>query len=284
MDINRILAGIDFAPDTEGVIACSLLFAKGTGASLNLLHVMDFLVTPPAYVAPYIEEEKKIIEKQFALLVKTIEGEGVKPETELLTGRLHESFEAAISRCRADMLVLGFKSHILRRSSSEKLIKGLRVPMLVVRGEKARAARIGFLKIKRIVCPVDFSEASKKAVTAAKELKDIFSAELDLIHVIPNHVMREKMKTSKDSGRIRKDILDQAKADLEEFLVKTGMENRGVLYEGEPYEEIVRAASINDCDLIVMAARGLSYIKEMLIGSVTDAVLRSSPCPVLVIH
>ena len=61
MDINRILAGIDFASDTEGVIAYSLLFAKTTGASLNLLHVMDFLVTPPAYVAPYIEEEKKII-------------------------------------------------------------------------------------------------------------------------------------------------------------------------------------------------------------------------------
>lgn len=284
MDINRILAGIDFGPDTESVIACSLLFAKGTGASLNLLHVMDFLVTPPAYVAPYIEEEKKIIEKQFALLVKTLEEEGIKPETELLIGRLHESFEAAMSRCRADMLVLGFKSHILRRSSSEKLIKGLRVPMLVVRGEKARAARIGSLKIKRIVCPVDFSEASKKAVTAAKELKDIFSAELDLIHVIPNHVMREKMKDLKDSDRIREEMLGQARADLEEFLGETGMENRGALYEGEPYEEIVRAASGNDCDLIVMAARGLSYIKEMLIGSVTDAVLRSSPCPVFVIH
>lgn len=286
MDINRVVAGIDFGPDTESVIAYSLLFAKGTGASLNLLHVMDFLVTPPAYVAPYIEEEKKIIEKQFGLLVKTIEAEGIKPETEVLLGRLQESFETAIIRYSADMLVLGFKPHILRRSSAEKLIKGLRMPMLVVRGETARKARVGSVKIKKIVCPVDFSEASKKAVKAAKELSDVFAAELDLIHVMPSHVMKEKMKSlkDKDSDRIRKDMLDQAKADLDEFMGKTGMENSGTIYEGEPYEEIIRASSSSGCDLIVMAARGLSYIKEMLVGSVTDAVLRSSPCPVLVIH
>lgn len=284
MDIKRILAGIDFTSHTEGVIAYSLLFAKSTGASLNLLHVMDFLVTPPAYIAPYIEEEKKIIEKQFALLVKTIEGEGIKPETEVLLGRLHESFEAAISRCRADMLVLGFKSHVLRRSSSEKLIKGLRMPMLVVRGEKAMKARVGSLKIKKIVCPTDFSGASLKAVTAAKELRDIFSAEMNIIHVVPTHVMKEKMKSLKDSDRIRKDMLDQAKAGLDEFLDKAGIENKGTIYEGEPFAEIVAASASNDCDLIVMSGRGMSYIKEMLIGSVTDAVLRSSPCPVLVIH
>lgn len=284
MDINRILTGIDFGPDTEGITAYSLFFAKGTGASLNLLHVMDFLATPPAYVAPYIEEEKKTIEKQFALLANTMEKEGVRPETEVVSGRLHESFEAAVSRYGADMLVLGFRSHVFRRSSSEKLIKGLKIPMLVVRGEKARAARPGALKIQKILCPTDFSEASERAAAKAKELKSIFSAELDVIHVMPTHVVGERMKSLKDADRIRKDLLEQARVDLDDFLHKTGMEERGIVVEGEPYEEIIKAAATNDCDLIVMAARGLSHIKEMLIGSVTDAVLKSSPCPVLVIH
>jgi len=54
--------------------------------------------------------------------------------------------------------------------------------------------------------------------------------------------------------------------------------------QGEPHKRIVALAKEKDIDLIVMGARGLGFIKGMLIGSVTDAVLKSSPCPVLVAH
>jgi nucleotide-binding universal stress UspA family protein len=58
----------------------------------------------------------------------------------------------------------------------------------------------------------------------------------------------------------------------------------GIMDQGEPHKRIVALAKEKDIDLIVMGARGLGLIKGMLIGSVTDAVLKSSPCPVLVAH
>jgi len=58
----------------------------------------------------------------------------------------------------------------------------------------------------------------------------------------------------------------------------------GTVEEGEPDRRIVSYAKEKDVDLIVIGARGLGRIEGMLIGSVTDAVLKSAPCPVLVIH
>jgi nucleotide-binding universal stress UspA family protein len=62
--IERILSGIDLGPDTERTLAYASFFAKAMGASLHLLSVIDFLVTPPTYIAPHLEEEKKIAEER----------------------------------------------------------------------------------------------------------------------------------------------------------------------------------------------------------------------------
>ncbi len=284
MKIEKILAGIDFGPSTEIVTAYASFFAKGMGAVLDLLYVIDYLVTPPAYLVPYIEEEKKIAEKRFETLKKRFEDDGIKTETEVITGRLHESFEVAVEKTNADMLILGFISHTLRRSSSEKLIKGLQMPMLVVRGEKAELARNGSVKIRKVLCPIDFSEASKKALKVANEIKDIFSADLEVIHILPNHIIKIKIEKIKDRDRVLQELHDEARNNLNNILSNYDIEKSGVIEKGEPDKRIISFSREKDIDLIVMGARGLGFIKGMLIGSVTDAVLKSSPCPVLVIH
>nr|WP_280953686.1 universal stress protein [Symbiobacterium terraclitae] len=53
---------------------------------------------------------------------------------------------------------------------------------------------------------------------------------------------------------------------------------------GEPAEEIVDYARLEQVDLIVMGSRGLSPIKELLVGSVSDKVLHTAPCPVLIVR
>ena len=56
-----------------------------------------------------------------------------------------------------------------------------------------------------------------------------------------------------------------------------------MLIEGHAVEQIVKVCRENKFDLIVMGARGLSRIKEMLLGSVSDGVTRHAYCPVLVV-
>lgn len=284
MKIDKILAGIDLGDDTGKVLAYASFFAGNLGASLHALHVIDFLVTPPAYLSGYMEQEKKGVEKNFEIWNKKLRDIGVAAVMEVAVGRLHESFESAVRRLNAGMFVLGFRSHALRRSSSEKLIKGLEMPILVVRGERAKTATIGSLKIRKVLCPVDFSKVSEKALDNAREIAGIFSSELDVVHVLPSHVIRERITSGRDRARVTQELLEQAGTELHNFLGNAGIEKEGVIEEGEPHEKISSFASQMGYDLIIMGARGHSYIEGMLIGSVTDAVLKSSPCPVLLIH
>lgn len=284
MKIEKILAGIDLGPDTEKILAYAALFAGNRSASLTFLYVMDYLITPPEYLAPYIEEEKKITEKQLKEWERRLEAVSLKSAIEFVSGRLHEVFLTAVQRLDIDMLVLGFRQHTLRRSSSERLIKGLQMPMLVVRGGKAASATIGSVKIKKILCPVDMSENSRKALQAAKELQAAFASTLDVVHILPTHIIEDKITIPGDKDRARKDILEQTTALFNKFLSDFNMQETGLIIEGEPFSQIASFSTDNGIDLIVIGARGLSFIQGMLIGSVTDAILKSSPCPVLVIH
>ena len=284
MRTGSILAGIDYEEGTESVLAYASLFAGALKASLHLLCVMDYLTTPPAYLSGYMEEEKKNAERKFLPLKKKLEEAGVSAALEVVIGRLHESFSSVIRRERPGMLFLGFRSHTFRRSSSETLIKGLEVPILVVRGEKAGAARIGSARIRKILCPTDFSASSRKALEKATELASLFSSEMTVVHVFPGSAIGKKMEAWEERDRAVEELSRQAADAMERFLSDADAGAGGVVTEGEPHRTIASFSAENDIDLIVMGARGLSFIKEMLIGSVTDAVLKSSPCPVLVIH
>jgi len=157
------------------------------------------------------------------------------------------------------------------------------MPMLVVRGAKAETSKTGTIHIRKILCPTDFSDMSGTALKVARELKEVLSSKLDVIHVSPDYEIA-KIKTLEHKERAIQELHERAKNKLDEFLHDHAVQEKGIIEEGEPERKIVAFAGENDIDLIVIAARGLGLIKGMLIGSVTDAILKTSPCPVLVVH
>lgn len=283
MNIDKILVGIDFEKATDTLLSYAYTFASAMKASLTLVNVIDYMATPPAYLVPYIEEEKRLAEEKFDVIRSQLLTEGISADFEVVVGRLNESFGAVLKRTNADMLVLGYMHHVLRRSSSEKLIKSLQVPMLVVRGVKAGSSDLSPVAIKNILCPADFSDASKKAMDTAIELRDLFSARLEVLYVSADYHV-DKMKSVKDKDTILRNLRNKAEDDMRSFLSRYGLQSIGVIEEGEPYKKIVSFSEEKNIDLIVMGARGLGFIQGLLIGSVTDSVLKTSPCPVLVVH
>jgi len=281
MEIKKILTGLDLGPSSEQIIAYAAHIASVTRASLNLLSVVDYIVTPPVYLEPYLDEEKKSALEKLESYVERLSQQDITAVAGVAIGRLQEAFDNAMKKTKADLLVLGFASHILRRSSSEKIIKSLQVPMLVVRGEKAEKAQIGSVNIRKILCPVDFSERSKEAFMTAVDMMKIFSASLEIISVVPSYESKKQLK-NKDIKANMKLIVEETTNKLNELSILKDIE-RTVL-RGNPYEMISSHAKEKDVDLTIMGARGLGLLKGMLIGSVTDAVLKSSPCPVMVIH
>ena len=83
--------------------------------------------------------------------------------------------------------------------------------------------------------------------------------------------------------------MEENKQRLEEFVVKNvadigaNLRIRKVVDAGQPYGAIVDCAENERIDLIVMSSHGRSGLSRMLIGSVTDKVLRAASCPVLVV-
>jgi nucleotide-binding universal stress UspA family protein len=283
MNIENILAGVDFEKQTGYILAYASLFAERFRASLHLFHVIDYLTTPPAYLDQYIEEEKNAAEEKLQVIRKKLSASGAGVDARVIVGRLQASFETAVAKTGADLLVLGFVSHALRRSSSEKLIKGLQMPMLVVRGKKSESASAGDIAIRKILCPVDYSDLSKKALQVSAELAQAFSSDVEVMHVLPESVIK-KIKTFGPSDADLKEAYEQEKKMFEDFLSTSPFTKKVFFEQGEPHARIVERAQENNTDLIVIGARGLGLIQGMLIGSVTDAVLKSSSCPVFVMH
>lgn len=283
MKIRSILAGVDFEKQTDAVLAYSGFFARRFGASVHLLHVIDYLVTPPSYLDRYVDQEKSRAEERLASLSQALSAEGIQVQARVMIGRPQAAFESAILKTGADLVVLGFVAHVLRRSTSEKLIKGLQMPMLVVRGAKAEKSHAMPIALRTILCPVDFSEFSKKALTVAAQLADGFSAELKIVHVLSESVTK-KVKSYGESERFLQDWYDREEKRLRDLASNIAPKSTAFMERGDPAERIVARAKEADIDLIVIGARGIGLIAGLFIGSVTDTVIKTAPCPVLVIH
>jgi nucleotide-binding universal stress UspA family protein len=141
---------------------------------------------------------------------------------------------------------------------------------------------------KRILCPLDFSKHSNRALDMACDLAREHQAHLTVMHayVIPAYPLPEGYVLA--SSETVAEILSktqQAMNAAKQKAVEAGVANvEVVMSEGAPFTEIVRVAREQNSDLIVIATHGRSGIKHALLGSVTEKVVRKAPCAVLAVR
>src|SRR6476646_7297852 len=138
-----------------------------------------------------------------------------------------------------------------------------------VRGKSAKRSTPAKLQIRNVLVPIDFSAPSLEAIEAALPLMKHFGADLHLVHVFELEVGQQ----------VRRQLRDVAK----DYSVPLRRENIRAI-KGRPFEEICRLAQEIDIDLIVVATRGNTGLKHLLLGSTAERVVRYSPCPVLVVR
>ena len=145
------------------------------------------------------------------------------------------------------------------------------------------------LPIKKILCPTDFSEPSYEAMKVADEMAAHFSADLTLLHVvtpipvIPIH----DDPTSFNLPLYEKEMEASARKSLDQVAgekIPREINTRTLVIQGDPATQIVRLATAENMDLIVIATHGLTGWRKFMFGSVTEKVIRLATCPVLSIR
>ena len=142
-----------------------------------------------------------------------------------------------------------------------------------------------FLPIRRVLCPVDFSEFSRAAVDRAVALAKPFRAEITALFVLP-FVFPEDAAACSGPVAPEPGVQSAVAEDLEEFLRPArdaGLKLRLRVRSGDCVGHILDEARALESDLIVMGTHGRSGFERWVLGSVTDSVLRKAPCPVLAV-
>jgi nucleotide-binding universal stress UspA family protein len=141
---------------------------------------------------------------------------------------------------------------------------------------------------KRILCPIDFSDASRAAMETAADLAKRQGGRLTLFHAypVPGYTFPDGSFVA--SSKMLEELAEAARNHLEEWRrIATSLglaEVQAVTAVGEPAAEIVAHARDNAIDLVVVGTHGRTGLTHAIMGSVAERVVRKAPCPVLTVR
>lgn len=144
------------------------------------------------------------------------------------------------------------------------------------------------MKLKKILCPTDFSLPAEEALEAAASLAQDYSAELLVVHVVeslpfvPGSAPNPISLIKEQGEEMEADAAERLRA-LITRVIPAGIPVRPLVESGQPAAQIVALAEAIDADLIVMATHGLTGWRKAFLGSVTERVVKLTPKQMLLI-
>ena len=135
-----------------------------------------------------------------------------------------------------------------------------------------------------VLCPVDFSDASRGALRYAAALAEHFGVSLSVL-TVDDPLLAEAAAATWGKGWMSAQTTQQLGAFVKETLAPEQPELadlRLLSATGKPAAEILRAAAEQEADVIVMSSHGATGVQKLLSGTTTERVLRETSIPVVV--
>jgi nucleotide-binding universal stress UspA family protein len=299
--IKRILYPTDFSAAAEKALAHALFIAARHGATLHALHMFEAPVVPILIdTGDYVE---RIREENFLLMRMLREKVHFAASSVPLTTKVEEDTQASAAdhilayadAHDIDLIVMGTHGRqspgrLFMGSVAEEVTREATCAVYTVRNADASPQEA---PLERILVPLDFSEHGRHALTQAREMAATFRAHLDVLHVIENMPMMRfyyPQLIPSDSGGGEPDSEPDLKArvrrkmvEMVEDLDEPAGDVQYHLGYGHVSSSIIDFAEAHGTGLIVMPSHGLTDLKRFLMGSVTERVMRTAPCPMLVV-
>jgi len=140
------------------------------------------------------------------------------------------------------------------------------------------------VQFNTILCATDFSDFSNHTVGYGVALAKEFGARLIICHVIDLSSVAIYGEFQLDPVGQQNRIMEDANVQLEALAGDQPVTWEPLISVGKPADEISRAVEEQNIDLVITATRGRSGFKRLILGSVTERLMRTLTCPLLVVR
>lgn len=290
---RSIVVGVDFAPSCAAAVRQALRFALWSGARVEGVHVVDTVVI--AEIEQNLSPLQTSIREglvhdaraAWAEFSAGIEGAPGVELSVVINNRVR-GILARAEAARADLLVLGAFAHkapdLGLGTVATACVRRCAAPVLLVRDTHTGPYRT-------VVACVDFSDTSLNAVRHAAAIAEQEQAELHLLHVFDapwKHVHYRGPSQIADAG-IQQHYRDGLLARLRAFCEQEVQHLSKARVRFEVFDHtghrsaLAEYARHSGADLLVLGTRGRSNLRDVLLGSTAEKLLREAPCSVLAV-
>lgn len=293
-DFTRILCPVDFSECSRHAVEHAIALAHASGATLTALYVIPPLpvllpgqdggMYPPIVFSP---EDIEQFRQELTTFVAPPAGQAFVPVVEqgLPTQEILRHARAA------DLVVMGTHGRsgferLMMGSVTERVLLNSPSPVLTVPPRAPDAVPFGPASYHRILCAIDFSPSSMKALEYGAALARTAHGRLTVFHAIePASIFEPVMMGA--AGPSSDVVARESARKLTHDAIPPAVLASTVVTEsvskGKPYREILRAAAEFQADLIVIGAHGGGRGLRAF-GSTTNQVVRQATCPVLTLR
>ena len=299
--IKTILCPVDFSDVSHHALEHAVMLARWYHANLFVLHVHR-VAMPVTGIGLYVPEviqpavltdgERNRLLGTLKDLVEPARAGGVAVEILLDEGlNVAQAIEERAQSLSADLITLGTHGRtgfqrLVLGSVAERVLRVARCPVMTVPAREPATTPRSPTALQRIICPVDFSPASSRAIEFAASLASQADARLTVLHVI--ELPMDPVDTPPlDFHDYRQRAVARTREQMAQAInerIRQTCEIDELFLVGRAYKEILRVAQDQFADLIVMGVQGRGAVDLMFFGSTTNHVVRQAACPVLTIR
>jgi nucleotide-binding universal stress UspA family protein len=295
----KLLCPLDFSHGSEFALFYANKLAETIDAEVHCVHVID----PTPYgtlmegvyvssgsVQASMERIEEHVKKEFNKTLNKYSLLHLEAQGHFIHGDPAQEVIKLADELGVDYIVMsthgrtGFDNWVFG-STCEKIVRLSHVPIITLKHPKEdhniEEVEVSF---NRILCPLDFSDFSKKGIEPAVDLCKRFDATLVLAHAIDNRLEYPLLEPG-----LGIQSMDHFETDANKYLQEIADSIEGVKVEtivesGNPYKVLVDIMNNESIDFVVMTTHGYRGLTHLLLGSNAERLVKLAPCPVLTVH
>lgn len=277
--LEKILFATDFSNNAEDALQVAIMVAKTFNSEINLIYVIPEIQDFP----DILDIVKEAATKRLQEIQNKITEQGIQiGQISVNVGSPFDQIIQEADRLNVNVIMIGFKGMAAGDKyklgiTAERIIRKANKPVWIVKEREVQP-------IKKILCPVDFSLPSRRALKNAIHLARNFQAELTVVTVV--QPLSSLFPLTRAYDETQETYMKKQQTRFDYFLKRFNFHSvkwNKMIREGKPSADILNIAREKSIELLIMGTSGRTGLARILMGSVTEKVVREMPCSVITV-